>query len=297
MGPQRGEMPVERPHIAAGHRSGQGTADPEGPGIGQGLLGKATVDGQRTGLVEAGHGAKLGDRIEEGDEAARREDRSGVVGGLGPGCEADRGRADGIGHGSEEDHELVVTLDRNGRPVKGGHGELDIGKGDERVERSDLGPSGHRRLEDLGPDGARGMDHGLAAIEAKLAGEDGQRVVGNREDDQLNLVEKRRRLREATRARDQASEPLAAGGIARGNGDDRPAGARQGHAEGRPNGARPHDPDGRRFVWPRVHVGVGVIGGMDLVAMTVLAGRDRIEVDAPIRELAEPLLHLGARGR
>ena len=82
MDAERREVRLERPDVAAGHRPGQRRPDPERPGVAQGLLDERAVDRQRAGLVEAGHPAQLGDRVEQGDEAAGRQDRRGVVGGL-----------------------------------------------------------------------------------------------------------------------------------------------------------------------------------------------------------------------
>ena len=55
---------------------------PERPGVAQRPLDERAVDRQRAGLVEAGHPAELGDRVEQGDEPAGGQDGGGVVGRL-----------------------------------------------------------------------------------------------------------------------------------------------------------------------------------------------------------------------
>ena len=136
------------------------------------LLRQASVDRQGAGLVEAGHGAELGDRVEQGGEAACREDRRCVVGGLRPGREPDGHGADGLGHRGQQADELVVAFDRDGRAAERSHRELDVGEGDERMECADLGPGRHGRFQHFRPERPRGVDHRLAAVQAELAGED-----------------------------------------------------------------------------------------------------------------------------
>ena len=82
MQPHRREMALHCPDIAARDRSRQGTGDTEGASVGQGLLGEAPVDGQGSLLVKPGDRSQLDDRIEEGNEAARREHRRRVIGRL-----------------------------------------------------------------------------------------------------------------------------------------------------------------------------------------------------------------------
>jgi hypothetical protein len=56
-----------------------------------------------------------------------------------------------------------------------------------------------------------------------------------------------------------------------------------------PDGARADDPDDRRLVALGPDVGVGVVARVDLAAVAVVAGRDRVEVDAGCLELLDGL--------
>ena len=134
----------------------------------EGLLGQPPVDRQRAGLVEPGDAAELGDRVEERDEPAGGEDRGRVVGRLRAGREPDGMGPEGVGHPGQQVRELVVALDRDGRPVEGGDRQLGVGEGDERMEGADLGAGRHGRLERLRPERARGVDHRLAAVHPEL---------------------------------------------------------------------------------------------------------------------------------
>ena len=116
------------------------------------------------------------------------------------------------------------------------------------------------------------------------------RVVRDRDDDQLDLVEERRRLGKRAAAVDQALEPLAPRRVAAGDGLDRPAGPVEGDAEGRADGTGADDPDDRRVGALRPDVRVGVVVGVDLVAVPVLARRDRVEVDSGCLELLDRLV-------
>ena len=105
-----------------------------------------------------------------------------------------------------------------------------------------------------------GVDQRLAAVQAQLAREPLDGVVRDGEDDQLDLVEDRRRLGEGARARHQAAEALTPGRVARCDGHDRPAGAVQRRAERRPDRARaPMIPTQRRLARLRTRrCGMGV---------------------------------------
>ena len=73
------------------------------------------------------------------------------------------------------------------------------------------------------------------------------RVVGDGQDDQLDLVEDRLRVGEGAGDVDQRAEPLAPGRVAAGDRVDRPAAAGQRDPERRPDRARPDDADDRRL--------------------------------------------------
>ncbi len=168
---QRREVRLERPDVAAGHRPGQRRADPERPGVAQRPLDQRAVDRQRTGLVEAGHPAELGDRVEQRDEPTGGQDGRGVVGRLRAGREADRRRADRLGHVGQHRRQLVVALDGDRRAVERRDRPFRVGEGDQRMEGADLGPGRHRRGEDLRPERAAGVDHRLAAVHPERAGQ------------------------------------------------------------------------------------------------------------------------------
>ena len=124
---------------------GQRRPDAERPGVAERPLDERTVDRERPGLVESGHPAELGDRVEKRDEPARGEDRGGVVGRLRPGCQSDGSRPDRLGHVGQQRGQLVVALDRDRRPMERGDRPFRVGERDQRMERADLRPGGHRR--------------------------------------------------------------------------------------------------------------------------------------------------------
>ena len=242
------------------------------------------VDGERALLVEPRGPAELGDRVEQCDEAARREDRRRVVRGLAAGREPDRGRADRLGHLGEERRELVVTLDGDGRAVQRGDRALGIGERDERMERADLGPRRARRLEDLRAEDPGRVDERLAAVQPELARELLDRVVRHREDHQLDLVEDRRRFDKRPHPGHEGAEPVAARLVSRRDGDDRPARPMQGGPERRPHRTRADEPDERRLA--RLGVPVGMLVAR-LARAVLVVGRRRIEVDSRPAELVD----------
>ena len=112
-------------------------------------------------------------------------------------------------------------------------------------------------------------------------GERRERVVRDGHDDQLDLLDEGLRLGEGPRAAGQPGQALAAG---RGRGWRRPGPASR-PGSGRapsavPTAPPPTMPGGRALTGPGVLVGMGVAVGVDLVAVAVVARRDRIEVDA-----------------
>jgi hypothetical protein len=159
-------------------------------------------------------------------------------------------------------------------------GTLRVREGHQWMERADLRPCRHRRSQDLGPEGAARMDHRLTAVHPKRAGEGGDRVVGDREDDELDLVEDRLRVGEDADDVDERAEPLTAGRVAAGDGVDRPAGTRQRHPQSGPDRPRPDDPDDRWLAGFGMRVRMDVVARVGLVAMAVHAGRRRVEIDA-----------------
>jgi len=125
------------------------------------------------------------------------------------------------------------------------------------------------------------------------------RVVGDREDDELDLLDERRRVHERPDAGDQAPEPLAPSGVAARHGMDRPARPVEGHTERRADRTRADDPDHRRLPGRALDVGVAVGHGVVVRVLTVTPvaapirgpGRARrVDVDPGVIELAERLL-------
>ncbi len=216
-----------------------------------------------------------------------------MIRGLRPRRQSNRCRADRVRHAGEEPGQLVVTLDRDGRPGEGGHGELHVGERHERVERSDLCSCSHRRLEDFGSQGTRRVNHRLAAVQVEAPGQARQGIVGNGEDDELDLIQEGGRLGEPSSSRHKGSKSLPTARVAGGNRPDRPAGMGERDPESRANRPGTHDPDDRRFIDSRVEVRMGMVRRVDLVTMAVLARRNGIQVDPAVREFAECPIDLG----
>ena len=80
---------------------------------------------------------------------------------------------------------------------------------------ADLGAGAHRRREDLRPERAAGVDHRLAAVHPERAGQRGDGVVRDGQDDQLDLVEDRLRVGEDAGAPRRASGTARAGPASR----------------------------------------------------------------------------------
>ena len=95
---------------------------------------------------------------------------------------------------------------------------LDVGERDERVEGADLRARGHRRGEDVGAEQTARVDHRLAAVHPEASRHRRNGVVGDGQDDQLDLVEEGLGLGKRPGALDQRPEPLAASGVTAGNG-------------------------------------------------------------------------------
>ena len=106
------------------------------------------------------------------------------------------------------------------------------------------------------------------------------RIVGDGQDDQLDLVEDGLRIGEDAADVDQRAEPLAPAGIPARHRVDRPAGSTQRHAERGADRTGPHDADDRGPARLRLDVRVGMVAGMGGIAVAVEARRRRIEIDA-----------------
>src|SRR6185503_18171825 len=277
------EVAGQRADVAAGHRSGEGRADAEGLGIAERLLDQAAVDREGPLLIEARSGPELGDGVQERHEATRREHRRRVVRGLAPRRQPDRRRAERRGHVREEPGELVLALDGDGRAVQRGDRPLRVRERDERVERADLRARRPGRLEHLCPQDPGGMHERLAAVEPELAGQLADRVVGDCEDDQLGLVEDRRRLDEGTDRRDQRAEPLPPRVVPGADRDHRPAGAMQRRPERGPDRPGADDPDERWLARLGALVRVAVAGLLG----PVMSMPGRIQVDPLAAQLVE----------
>ena len=154
------------PDVAAGDRPGQRRARcPSARALPSVPVDERPVDGERAGLVEPGDAAELDDRVEQRDEAAGREHRRGVVGRLRARRQADRLRADRLGHLGEQ-RPRAGRRPRSRRSRRAAPPPpARVGERDERMERADLRPGRHRRREDLGTERAARVDHRLAAVQ------------------------------------------------------------------------------------------------------------------------------------
>ena len=161
-----------------------------------------------------------------------------------------------------------------------GHRPLRVGERDQRVEGADLRPGRHRRREDLRPEGTAGVDHRLAAVHPERAGQRGDGIVGDGQDDQLDLVEDRLRVGECpvtptselNRSRRPASRLATAWTGQPARVSATPSAVPTAPAPTMPMTGGSPGPEWRwGWTWS---LGVG------LIAMTVRARRRRIEVDA-----------------
>ncbi len=124
-----------------------------------------------------------------------------------------------------------------------------------------------------------------------LGGEVGDRVVGDRDDDELDLLDEGLRFGERPRAVQRRGDARTPVRVAARDGVDRPAGPDQGGAERGPDGTTADDPGRGPLTGAGVPVGVRVTVRVHLVAVAVVTGRDRVEVDA---RLGDGRLGLGA---
>ena len=279
--PQRRQVRTERPAVAAGHRAGQRRADPEGASVAQRPLDERAVDRQRPGLVEAGDAAQFHDRVEQRHEPAGRQHRGGVVGRLRAGRQADRRRRRSPrpsrpAASASWSSPSIATV----APWRAATARSVSAKATSGWNAPTWVPAAIAGARTSAPSAPLVwiIAWPLYIRSAPASGRD--RIVGDGQDDQLDLVDERLRVGERAAHLDERPEPLAPAGVAAGDGVDRPARARQGDPERRPHGPRPDDPDDRWLAGPGVLVRVGVVARMDLVAVAVVAGRRRIEVDA-----------------
>ena len=170
--------------------------DAERPGVAEGLLDQRAVDREAAGLVEAGDAAELGDRVEQRVEAARGEHGGGVVGGLGAGREADgRGRrsprpSGRAGRASWSSPSIAIVAPWSAATARSVSAKATSGWNEPTCVPAAI--AGARTSAPSRP---------LVWIIAwplymwSRAGDRRDRVVGDGEDDQLDLVDERRRPR------------------------------------------------------------------------------------------------------
>ncbi len=260
----------------AGITSGYGTCesrvDADRARVGKGLLHEPAVDGQRATLIHPSRRAQSDDGIEQGDEPTRRQHRGRVVSGFAAAGQPDRDRAEGHGEIREQPHQSIVPLQGDRCAFDRLDGPLHVRRErDERMECSDLAAGSSGGLQDFRTQDAACVDQGLTAVEAHRVDDLGNRVVGDGEDRQLDVVKNRRGFHERAGPGDERSKPLAPTRVPARDGNHRPAGARDCHSERRTDRPGPDDADGRCGL-PDVLVRVRIGMGVDLVAVAVRAG-------------------------
>ena len=124
------------------------------------------------------------------------------------------------------------------------------------------------------------MDHRLAAVHADAGGEGRDHVVGDGQDDQLDLLNEGLRLGERAHPVHELPEPLPASASRLATAWIGQPARRQGGAERGADGARPDDARVRRLAGLGVVMGMHVVVDVDLVAMPVVPVRHRVQVDA-----------------
>ena len=230
------------------------------------------------GLVQTGDPAQLGDRVEQGHEAAGGEHRGGVIGRL-------RARAPGgparapmaVGHVGQQG-------DAAGRRPRRRSSRRGAPRPPDPCRRR-RPAGGSRRPGSRRPSPAARTSAPSAPLvwtsacplySRMLAGDGSIASSGTARMISSTSSSERVDLGEGARAADQLLEPLAPGGVAAGDRLDRPAGPGQGQAERRSDGAGADDADERRLAGCRVLVRMGVVVGR-AVAVVVAVGsrRDR----------------------
>ena len=111
------------------------------------------------------------------------------------------------------------------------------------MESADLASGGEGGQQHLGAEQAAGVNQALAAVETNRFGDRSNDIIWDCDDHQLHFVENGGRLHERSDTWNQAAESLAAGGVAAGHGDYRPAGARDRHSQRRAYRPRSDDAD------------------------------------------------------
>ena len=161
-------------------------------------------------LVEPRAAAELRDRVEQADEAARGQDRGGVVGGLAAGRQPHRLGADVGGQLGQQRHQRLVALERDGRAARAPRGDR---------SRSAKATSGWKLAADV-PAARAGAstDAGSAplvctipwpAVEPDRRGHAGDGVVGHGQEHEVDVVDQRGRACSTARAPGtSAGEPL-----------------------------------------------------------------------------------------
>ena len=301
------------PAVAAGHRAGQRAGDPEGPGVAQGLLDQRAVDREAARLVEPGQPPELGDRVEEGDEAARGEDRRRVVGGLatrargGPAVAPSASAIRASRSRSWSSPSIAIVAPWSAATARSMSANATSGWNDPTWVPAAIAPAeglGAEQRRSCGPSpgrrtcGARRRRRGIASSGTA-------RMISSTSSTSGVASAKR------ADARDEAPEPLAPPGVPARDRVDRPAGPVEGDAERRADRARPDDPDDRRLArralvrgdggagrrrgrgpgrrascWPRV--GSRSIPAASISRSVSLAGRRRRRVAAAAPGLHRP---------
>ena len=146
---------------------------------------------------------------------------------------------------------------------------------------------------DVGIQDAARVDHGLPRVQPERVGDLDDRVVGDGEDHELDVVHQGVRLGEPARPGDPLPELLPATGVPRRDRPDRPARPVERDAERGPDRPRADDPDHRALAGTRVGVRMGVVARVFDVAVAMVAGLDGIERDALVVQLAQRLVVLG----
>ena len=163
-----------------------------------------------------------------------------------PGGEPDRDAADRLGHVAEVRRQLVVALDRDRRAREGRERAVEVGEGDQRVERAGLRARRQGRLAAPPRRARRSCGRGpgprTAGVDAatEITASSGIARITSSTSSTSALASANPRA-----PVDALAEPLAAGGIARGDGAHRPARAVERDAQRRAHGAGAHDPDDR----------------------------------------------------
>ena len=177
------------------------------------------IDGEGTSLVEASRRGRPRRCRRGGRRSRPRRGRRQRGRPASARAEAAPGGAPMIGgHSAEQVEERLVALERHGRARQGREGALQVGEGDQRMERADAGPGRLRRLQDVGAERAARVHGRLARVEAQRAR---RRRPGRRRGRPGRRGRPRRAMAAASAngpgARDQRAEALPPAGVAAGH--------------------------------------------------------------------------------